>query len=201
MNDDSSTPPDRLVEAATEEIGPTAAEAAGAGLFAPRLRALTIGLVALIALYAFEALAITTAMPTATLALDGLSLYALAFAGTLATSVVGMVAAGRWADTRGPRAPLQQGIAWFCAGLLLAGLAPAMWVLLLGRVVQGFGGGLMSVAAYVAVGRMYPSALRPRIFAAFAAAWVLPALVGPTISGLIVENAGWRWVFLSVPLV
>ncbi|RDZ29676.1 MFS transporter [Lysobacter silvisoli] len=148
---------------------------------------------------AFEALAVATAMPTVARALDGLSLYALAFGGSLAASVVGMVAAGAWADRRGPAAPLRQGIAWFALGLLIAGLAPSMGWLLLGRVVQGYAGGLMSVSLYVAVGRTYPEALRPRIFAAFAAAWVIPAVVGPAISGAIVEHLGWRWVFLSVP--
>ncbi|MGQ4661010.1 MFS transporter [Lysobacter sp. F6437] len=171
------------------------------GLLAHRYRAPTLGAVALVALYAFEALAVSTAMPTVAQALDGLTLYAMAFAGTLAASVVGMVAAGRWADRSGPRAPLQQGIVWFALGLVVAGLAPAMWVLLLGRIIQGFGGGLMSVTLYVVVGRVYPPRLHARIFAAFAAAWVLPAIVGPVISGVIVEQLGWRWVFLLVPLL
>lgn len=189
MDDDSARTLDLVVDAPDE------------GLLARRYRAPTLGAVALVALYAFEALAVSTAMPTVAQALDGLSLYAMAFAGTLAASVVGMVAAGRWADRSGPRAPLQHGIAWFAVGLVVAGLAPTMWVLLLGRIVQGFGGGLMSVTLYVVVGRVYPSRLHARIFAAFAAAWVLPAIVGPVISGVIVEQLGWRWVFLLVPLV
>lgn len=170
-------------------------------LLAPPYRGLTVGAVALVGLVGFEALAVTTAMPTVARALDGLALYALAFAGTLAASVVGMVAAGPWADARGPAAPLRHGIAWFALGLIVAGLAPAMAWLVAGRVIQGFGGGLISVALYVVVGRVYPPALRVGIFAAFAAAWVLPAIVGPAVSGAIVEHLGWRWVFLSVPLV
>ena len=174
---------------------------ASTGVFDRRYRSLTIGAIALVALGAFEALAVATAMPTVAEALDGLSLYALAFGGALAASVVGMVASGRWADTRGPAAPLRQGIVWFAIGLLVAGLAPSMAWLLVGRILQGFGGGLMSVALYVVVGRKYPQSLRPRIFAAFAAAWVVPAVIGPAISGAIVEHLGWRWVFLSVPLI
>jgi len=170
-------------------------------LLDPRYRGATIGACVLVALYAFESLAVATAMPTVAQALDGLALYALAFGGTLASSVVGMVACGRWADLHGPAPPLRHGIVWFCLGLLIAGFAPSMEWLLLGRVVQGFGGGLMSVALYVAVGRVYPPAMHPRIFASFAAAWVVPAVVGPTIAGAIVEHLGWRWVFLSVPLL
>ncbi len=171
------------------------------GLLDPRYRSVTLGAVALVALYAFEALAVATAMPTVAQALDGLPLYALAFGGTLAASVVGMVVAGHWGDRLGPARPLRHGIAWFCVGLVIAGVAPSMWVLILGRIVQGFGGGLMSVALYVAVGRVYPQQLHSRIFASFAAAWVLPAVIGPAISGLLVEHVGWRWVFLSVPLI
>ncbi|TWR13351.1 MFS transporter, partial [Xanthomonas vasicola] len=51
------------------------------------------------------------------------------------------------------------------------------------------------------VGRLYPEVLRPRVFAAFSAGWVVPSLIGPGISGLIVQHVGWRWVFLSVPLL
>ena len=55
-----------------------------------------------------------------------------------------------------------------------------------------------AVTLYVAVGRLYPDQLRPRIFALFAAAWVVPALAGPAIAGLIVDSIGWPWVFLSI---
>jgi len=186
-----AVPPLEVADAAT----------AHESLFDRRYRGTTIGAIVLVALYAFEALAVATAMPTVAQALDGLPLYALAFGGTLASSVVGMVACGRWADLRGPAPPLRHGIVWFCLGLLVAGIAPSMEVLLLGRIVQGFGGGLMSVALYVAVGRVYPPAMHPRIFASFAAAWVVPAVIGPTIAGALVEHLGWRWVFLSVPLL
>jgi MFS family permease len=46
-----------------------------------------------------------------------------------------------------------------------------------------------------------PKALHPRLFALFAAAWVLPGLVGPPIAALLVGWLGWRAVFLSVAMV
>jgi MFS family permease len=170
-------------------------------LYAPRLRAMTVGSVALVSLLAFEALAVGTAMPTVARSLDGLPLYALAFGGPFASGVVAMVLSGIWCDARGPRAPMWHGVVWFVVGLLIAGTAPAMGALVAGRVVQGFGSGLLSVALYVIVGQAYPEALHRRIFAAFAAAWVVPSLVGPALAGLIVEHLGWRWVFLMVPAV
>lgn len=170
-------------------------------IFMPRYRSLSVGMIALVALFVFETLGVATAMPAVAKALDGLPLYGLAFAGAMAASVVGMTMAGGMADAHGPRVPLRLGVAWFAVGLLIAGLAPAMWMLLLGRVVQGFGGGLMSVALHVVVGRVYPPTMHARIFTAFATAYALPAVVGPVVSGLLVEHAGWRWVFLAVPPV
>ncbi|WNM41913.1 MFS transporter [Micromonospora halotolerans] len=172
-----------------------------AHLWSPRLRAMTVGSVALVSLLAFEALAVGTAMPTVARTLDGLGLYALAFGGPFASGVVAMVASGIWCDARGPRPAMWHGVAWFVAGLVVAGAAPTMEVLVGGRVVQGFGSGLLSVALYVIVGQAYPEELRRRVFAAFAAAWVVPSLVGPAVAGLIVEHLGWRWVFLAVPAV
>jgi MFS family permease len=174
---------------------------AAPGLWAPRLRAMTVGSVALISLLAFEALAVGTAMPTVARSLDGLALYGIAFGGPFAAGVVAMVVSGIWCDARGPRAPMWHGVAWFVVGLVVAGTAPVMGVLVVGRVVQGFGSGLLSVALYVIVGQAYPEQLHRRIFAAFAAAWVVPSLVGPAVAGLIVEYLGWRWVFLVVPAV
>ncbi|WP_434027513.1 MFS transporter [[Pseudomonas] boreopolis] len=164
-------------------------------------RAATSGMVALVSLGAFEALAVATAMPTVARELDGLRLYAMAFGGMLAASVVGMTLAGRSGDRHGPARPLWSGLATFLCGLLLAGLAPSMPWLIAGRVLQGLGAGAMSVALYVLVGRLYPPELQPRVFSAFSAGWVLPSLVGPALAGLIVQHAGWRWIFLGVPAI
>ena len=171
------------------------------GLFAPEWRALTIGCIALISMLAFESLAVTTAMPSIAAALDGLSAYALAFGATLATSVIGMVVAGQHCDRFGPRGSLRVGVLVFAAGPALAGFATGMTTLVLGRALLGFGSGQLGVALYVAVGRLYPATMRPRIFAMFAAAWVVPALVGPALASLMVGAFGWRSVFLTVLLL
>lgn len=166
-----------------------------------RYRAATIGMVALVALGAFESLAVATAMPTVAAALNGVSLYALSFAGALAANIVGMVAAGRWSDVRGPMQPLWIGVALFIVGLLMSGWAQDMIWFLGGRLVQGVGSGAISVVLYVIAARTYPEVLQPKIFAAFSAGWVVPSLIGPALTGVIVEHVGWRWVFLVVPLL
>ncbi|MGO2746293.1 MFS transporter [Microbacterium sp.] len=158
----------------------------------------TVGAIALIFLGAIEALAVTTVMPVVSAALDGESLYAVAFAGTLATSVIGMVACGAWSDARGPRGPLYAAVSLFILGLLISGFAFTMEQFVIGRLVQGLGAGGETVALYVVVSRLYPPHLHGRIFAAFAAAWVIPAMIGPFLAGAIAEFFDWRWAFLGV---
>ncbi|MFJ4027836.1 MFS transporter [Paenarthrobacter sp. NPDC089989] len=158
----------------------------------------TVGTCALVFLSAFESLAVTTVMPVVSRDLDGASLYALAFAGPLATGVMGMVGAGNWSDRRGPRAPLYASVGLFVMGLLIAGTASTMPMLVLGRLVQGLGGGAMTVALYVLVARIYPPVLHAKIFAAFAASWVVPSLVGPFAAGVVAQLSSWHWVFLGV---
>ena len=159
---------------------------------------MTIGTCALVFLAAFESLAVTTIMPVVSRELQGADLYALAFAGPLATGVIGMVAAGNWSDRRGPAIPLYASVALFVAGLLIAGTAVSMPLLVAGRLVQGLGGGALTVALYVLVARIYPGPLHPKIFAAFSAAWVIPSLVGPFAAGVVAQVFSWHWVFLGV---
>ncbi|MGZ5405249.1 MAG: MFS transporter [Nocardioides sp.] len=168
------------------------------GILAPAYLATTIGVFALIAFNAFETMAVTTVMPTISRELDGVGLYALAFAAPLASGVLGMVAAGSWSDRRGPALPLVVSLVLFSLGVLACGLAPSMEVFVAGRVVQGLGTGALIVSLYVVVGVVYPVHLRASIFASFALAWVLPSLFGPGIAALVAATVGWRWVFLGV---
>ncbi|AXJ08823.1 MFS transporter [Arthrobacter sp. PM3] len=171
---------------------------ASAGIFHRSYLLVTLGACALVFLAAFESLAVTTIMPLVSRELDGAGLYALAFAGPLATGVIGMVAAGSWSDRKGPVAPLLAAVGMFVLGLLIAGTAANMPVLVSGRLVQGLGGGGLTVALYVVIARVYPPVLHPKIFAAFSAAWVIPSLVGPFAAGLVAQLASWHWVFLGV---
>ena len=158
-----------------------------------------VGVFVLAFLEAFESMAVSTAMPAVARDLHALGAIALAFSVPLAVSVVARSAAGTSMDRRGPGRGLRLGVALFVVGLVVAGLAPSMPVFLVGRAVQGYATGLTGVGLWVLVGRVFPEHLRPRVFSVMAGAWVLPALVGPGIAGIVSELVGWRWVFLSVP--
>jgi len=182
--------------------GANVASEAPRSIFAAPLRATSGGILVLITLIAFEAMAVSAALPTAARALHGIGAYGWAFTGFLVANVLGMVVSGQLSDGRGPRLPLVAGMLAFLAGLALAGSALSMTQLVAGRVVQGLGSGLLITATYVVIGETYPEALRPKLFAALSSAWVLPSLIGPVVSGALAQHASWRWVFLGlVPFV
>jgi MFS family permease len=171
-------------------------------IFSGPLRTTSSGILVLITFVAFEAMAVAVALPSAARDLRGLEQFGWAFTGFLAANVLGMVASGEVSDRRGPRLPLVVGVAAFLTGLLLAGTATTMLQLVVGRVVQGLGGGILITAVYVVIGTEYPESLRPKFFAALATAWVLPSLIGPIVAGAMTEHLGWRSVFLAlVPMV
>lgn len=166
------------------------------------MRATTFGLLTLITMIAFEAMAVGPALPTAARDLHGIGAYGWAFTAFLVANVVGMVAAGQRSDVHGPRLPLLGGMGLFVAGLVVAGSATTMVQLVAARAIQGLGGGLLITSAYVLIGETYPEALRPKVFAATASAWLVPSLLGPLVSGLLTQHASWRWVFFGlVPFV
>ncbi|GAB2474791.1 MFS transporter [Jatrophihabitans fulvus] len=167
-------------------------------IFSGRVRATTIGILILVSLIAFEAMAVSTALPTAARELNGVGAYGWAFTGFLVANIIGMVMSGQLSDRRGAALPLACGLVAFVAGLALAGAAVTMPMLIAGRVVQGIGSGLMITAIYVIVGQAYTDELRPSLFAAFSSAWVVPGLVGPLLSGTITQHLTWRLVFLAI---
>src|SRR6266540_1585925 len=172
------------------------------GLFAPARRALTIGLVLTVTLVAFEALAVVTILPVIKDDLGGLRLYGWVTSAFFLGTLVGIVVAGSESDRRGPGPPYVLGILLFAAGLVIGGLAPSMLILVLARALQGIGAGAIPATAYAAIGRSYPEALRPRVFAVLSTAWVVPGLIGPALSALVATHLGWRYVFLGLlPLV
>lgn len=164
----------------------------------PQRRALVVGLLLSVAAIAFEAIAVVTAMPAAADDLGNLDLYAWAFTAMVIGQLFAIVAAGRASDRFGPRAPLVVGFIVFAIGLVLAGAAPSMAVLVLGRFVQGLGGGTMNLAVMVVVGRLFCGHERAVLMTWMSVAWMLPAFVGPVVAAWLATTLSWHWVFFSV---
>lgn len=165
-------------------------------------RALMVGLLSGVVCVAFESVAVATAMPQAAKELGGVGLYAWAFTLFVLGMVFSTALAGRLSDRVGPVKPLALGTLVFLLGLLLAGAAPSMLVLVAARFLQGVGGGAINLCLMVVVARAFDERERASIMTMFSFCWVMPAFLGPPIAAFITHRFGWHWVFwFLVPLL
>ncbi|MFC5817454.1 MFS transporter [Nonomuraea harbinensis] len=171
-------------------------------IFGPAYRTATLGILLVVTLVAFEGMSVSVIMPEVSKDLRALELYGVSFSAFFIASLFANVVAGLWADRRGYALPFLAGLVLFVLGMALAGAATGKEMFLLARAVQGLGAGPTVVALYVMIARVYPQDVRPRVFAALSAAWVLPSMIGPSVAGFVAEHLGWRWVFYGIiPLV
>ena len=183
--------------AADPATGATA-EVTLAGPFSSAYRVVTVSILALVTIIAFESMAISTVMPDVAVELDAVRSYGLAFSVMLTAQLLGIVLAGVWVDRAGPLPALLAGQVLLGVGSLVCGAALGLEMLLAGRAAAGLGAGLLVVVFFVVIGRVYPEEVRPRLFGMFSAAWVVPSLVGPPIAAGIASALSWRWVFWAV---
>lgn len=159
---------------------------------------LAIGLFLAVSATAFETLAVGTMLPTIAEEFDGDRLYGATFVVYMLANLISLVAAGERADRTGLRRPFLFGAASFAVGLLVAGTANSMWMLLIGRAMQGAGSGIFVSLSFVAVRRAYSDERQPAMYALISTGWVLPSLISPFVAGWITSTVGWRWVFIGM---
>ena len=151
-------------------------------------------------LHAADSLLVATMLPALVAEIGGealigwtVSLYEI---GTILTGAASVLLGARY----GVRLPMAVAAAVFAGGCAISALAPSMWVVLAGRLLQGLGGGGLMALAFVATSVLFPRPLVPRAIAAISALWGVSAFLGPLIGGLFVEYADWRggfWFFAA----
>ena len=148
-----------------------------------------------VALTAIEVYIGSTLMPSVVADIGGLEL----FAWVTTVFIVASIAASMFAAVRpfglGPRYNYLIAAAAFALGSLICGLAPSMPVLLVGRAVQGFGGGLLGALTFMMVRLVFPEKLWALAIALASSMWAASTLVGPAIGGIFAEYDAWRWAF------
>ncbi|MDK8183519.1 MFS transporter [Paenibacillus sp. UMB4589-SE434] len=151
---------------------------------------------------AFEGLAITTIAPALAQSLQGIHLYGWIFSAFLLSQIIGTMVIGQQLDKHGVLRSILLSFTIFIIGIVIAATAFHMYMMIAGRALQGFGAGALSTCVYYSVTLRYPDALRTKILAAFSMAFVIPALIGPYVAGLIAAYVSWRWVFwIVLPLI
>ncbi|WP_324651064.1 MDR family MFS transporter [Georgenia sp. H159] len=86
----------------------------------------------------------------------------------------------------------------FTAGTALAALAPVFPVLIAARVVQASGTAVMLPLLFTTVMTFVPVARRGRTMGLISIVIAVAPATGPTFSGFILANFGWRWIYLAV---
>jgi EmrB/QacA subfamily drug resistance transporter len=107
-----------------------------------------------------------------------------------------------WAARRvGARRLYVVALVTFTVGSALCGLAWSTGSLVAFRVLQGIGGGLLLPIGQIVLVKAAGPRNLPRVMSAIGVVIVLAPVFGPTLGGLLLDNAGWEWIFLiNVPV-
>jgi EmrB/QacA subfamily drug resistance transporter len=150
---------------------------------------------------AIEATIVSTAMPAIVADLGGFTLYSWVFSAYLLMNSVTVLIYGKLSDLFGRKPILTIGIIIFLIGSILCGFATSMEMLIIFRLIQGFGAGAVTPIATTIVGDIYTAEERAKIQGYLSSVWGISAITGPAVGGLIVQYANWKYVFwLNVPL-
>jgi MFS family permease len=151
-------------------------------------------------LQSMNVLMLTTVLPSIVGELGGVTMLSWPTTAFLASSIVAASCAGMLAAAVGARAAYCVGVTTFGLGALLCSLATTMGWIVVGRLIQGFGGGLEAAAAYVAVRATFPEAVWSRTIALMSTSWSMSVLVGPLVGGMFARFGSWRGAFVATAI-
>src|SRR5215471_7262316 len=137
--------------------------------------------------------ALPTLAEAFTASFQGVQWIVLAYLLAVTTLIVG---AGKLGDIVGRRRLLLAGLALFTAASALCGVAPALWLLLVARTVQGAGAAIMMALTMVLVSE---TVAKDRTGSAMGLLGTMSAIgtaLGPSLGGILIAGPGWRAIFL-----
>ena len=180
---------------------PKDATPAVASLDQAATRKIVFGVLLAMLLAALDQTIVATALPTMADSLgdiDNLPWVVTAYllSGTATTPLY-----GKLSDIHGRRAMMLIGIGVFILGSIACAVAPTMWALIIGRAVQGLGGGGLMPLAQAVIADVSPPRERGRYQAMTATIFMVATIGGPVVGGFITEYLHWSLIFwINVPL-
>jgi EmrB/QacA subfamily drug resistance transporter len=112
-----------------------------------------------------------------------------------------LVPAGRLADLVGRRRMFLIGVTAFVSASVLCGLAGSPELLTAARILQAAAGAILVPTSLALLLPEFPAQKRATAVAIWSATGAVAAALGPSLGGVLVEEAGWRWVFfVNVPI-
>jgi len=155
-------------------------------------------------LHASNSMLTATTMPSAVDEIGGLNLISWTFALYLAGSISAAASISLVIANLGLKATMIRAALLFSLGCVVVATAPNMPVLLVGRVLQGLGGGGLIALVYVSQDRFFPNHLVPRTVALLSSVWMVASFSGPVIGGAFATVGEWRlayWTFAAQGLL
>ena len=148
----------------------------------------------------FSQTIVATAMPRIIADLGGFDRYTWPATAYLVATAVAVPIVGRLSDIYGRRVFLILGLVVFTLCSIPAGLSQSMNQLVVSRLLQGVGGGLITASSFAAAADLFPPQGRGRFEAYAGLTAGIAAVSGPLLGGFITDHFGWSWIFLlNVP--
>ncbi|MDL5154391.1 MFS transporter [Actinomycetospora termitidis] len=169
-----------------------------AGLVAPGRRGAVGVLCGGVLLFAVDTYVTASLLPSAIAEIGGERFYSWVVTVYLLPAVVTSALTGRALAAWSARRAYLLALLAFGLGTAIDAVAPSMAVLLVGRAVQGTGGGLLAGLAYALLRTALPRELWTRGSAAISAMWGVGLLVGPVLGGVFAEAGIWRGAFVTM---
>ena len=165
------------------------------GLLAPENRAVSLAVMASMALAFYNAISVTAALPEIGADLGRVALTQWVITVELLAAAIAVLAIGPFIDGSGVRRAYRLAIVGFAATSALCAAAPTMEVLVAARLLQGLATGSLIGTGVTCIGLAYDSSLRPRAYALVASVWGVMGVGGPALAAVLVTTLGWRSVF------
>jgi MFS family permease len=147
-------------------------------------------------LHAADSLIVATMLPSIVTEIKGASLVGLTVSLYEIGSIVAGAASAILSLRYGLNRPMSLAAALFGLGCLFSAFSPTMPLFLVGRSLQGLGGGGLVAMSFISVGILFPRRYTARAWATVSTLWGVSAFLGPLIGGFFVEFATWRWGFI-----
>ncbi len=180
---------------------PKATTAATPALSEPEKNVIIAGVLLSMLLAALDQTIVAPAMPTIGKALGHADYLPWIVTGYLLTATAMAPLYGKISDIYGRRPTIFAAIIAFLLGSLISALAPNMLTLVLGRMVQGLGGGGLFALSQTVIGDLVPPRERARYAAWISGTWAVASIAGPLLGGTFAQHLHWSLIFwINIPL-